>query len=91
MVWSQEEIDAFKARRANFEGSDKVNDFVNADQNGGHNNPSPRRSVNQRKWKPTSSDTSQRSDDWLGASPTPKKRSWKVKSIKTVIPDTDED
>jgi hypothetical protein len=84
MVWSQEEIDAYKARRASNEGDvGRVNEWACTDQGV----VSPRKSVNSpRKWTPTPTDDNRRSDDWLGSSPVGKKRSWKVKSAKTAIP-----
>jgi hypothetical protein len=77
MVWSQEEIDAFKQRRSQTDGDvGRVDEFVSADQG----KPSPRRSSagSPRKWKPTPTDENRRSDEWLG-SPTKGRRSWKVK------------
>ena len=86
MTWSQAEIDAFKARRAQGEGNlGKVDDFVCSDQA----KASPRRSSTDspRKWGGSPNDASNRSvDDWLG-SPTKAKRSWKVKSTKPVVPE----
>jgi hypothetical protein len=86
MVWTEQEIAAFKARKALYEGNDgdKVDDFVNTDQA----KASPRRCSTEKKWKPTPTTDNARSDDWLG-SPSTKKRSWKVKSISAVIPDPD--
>eukprot|EP00934_Nitzschia_sp_Nitz4_P001581 Nitzschia sp. Nitz4//scaffold53_size117307//52616//52885//NITZ4_003768-RA/size117307-processed-gene-0.156-mRNA-1//-1//CDS//3329554199//1581//frame0 len=89
MVWSQDEINAFKARSVQTEGnSGKVDDYVNVEQ-------SPRRissSASPRKWKPTPTDENRRSDEWLGhGSPCGKKRSWKVKEIQAVVPDLDQD
>jgi hypothetical protein len=85
MVWSEQEVAAFKARRANVDGNGgKVEDFVCSDKS----KVSPRRSSTEKKWKPTPTAENARSDDWLG-SPSTKKRSWKVKEIKTVIPDPD--
>lgn len=90
MVWSQEEIDAFKARMHQGEGNvAKVDDFVNQAQE----QQSPRRSLTNspRKWNPTPTDENRRSDDWIGTgSPTGKKRSWTVKSVKPVIPNMDD-
>jgi hypothetical protein len=86
MVWSEEEIAVFKARRATTEGNDgKVDDFVSQDQS----KVSPRRSVNVKKWKATPTAENSRPDDWLGSPSTNKARSWKVKEIKTVVPDLD--
>ena len=85
MVWSQEEIDAFKARRAQGDGDGnlgKVDDFVCFDQDATRRSPggaSPTKSPTARKWKPTPTLENRRSDEWLG-SPTPPKRSWKVKT-----------
>jgi hypothetical protein len=85
MVWSEQEIAAFKERKAMFEGNDgKVDDFVSQDQS----KVSPRRSSNVKKWKPTPTAENARSDDWLGT-PSTKLRSWKVKKTKTVVPDPD--
>jgi hypothetical protein len=84
MVWSEQEVAAFKARRATYENDGKVDDFVCS----GQSKVSPRRSVTEKKWKPTPTTENARSDDWLG-SPSTKKRSWKVKEIKIVIPDPD--
>lgn len=90
MVWTEEEIKAFKARMHQGEGSvAKVDDFVNQGQT------APSSSTNTvtsspRKWKATPTSENQRADDWMGAgSPTGKKRSWTVKSVKPVIPDMD--
>lgn len=88
MTWTAEEIEAFKARRAQGDGNlGKVDDFVNSDQAAS----SPRRSATNspRKWKATPTDENRRSGDWLGSSPTGAKRSWKVKSVKPVVPDLD--
>jgi hypothetical protein len=86
MTWTQEEIDAFKARRAQGEGNlGKVDDFVCADQ--ARSSPTRSSTSSPRKWKATPTDENRRSDDWLGASPTGQRRSWKVKSIKAVVPD----
>lgn len=91
MVWSQEEIDAFKARSSQYEGNTgKVEDFVNAAQGPA----SPRTSLtgSPRKWKPSPTAETRRSNEWVGhGSPCGKKRSWKVKSIKPVVPDLDID
>jgi len=87
MTWSEEEIAAFKARRAQGEGNqEKVDDFVNSDQA----KASPRRSAagSPRKWTPTPTDDNKRSDDWLG-SPGAARRSWKPKSTKPVVPNLD--
>ena len=84
MTWSQEEIDAFKARRAQGEGNQgKVDDFVCADQEKTH---SPSRSP--RKWgSKNSGERTSYHDDWLG-SPTKGRRSWKVKETKKpTVPD----
>lgn len=93
MVWSQEEIDAFKARRASQEGNvGKVDEWVSPSQV--PTNGSPSRSPTGRKWKPTPTDENRRSDEWIGTgSPTGKTRSWKVKSSppKPVVPDLDHD
>mmetsp|Transcript_56154 Transcript_56154/g.162687 ORF Transcript_56154/g.162687 Transcript_56154/m.162687 type:complete len:89 (+) Transcript_56154:88-354(+) len=88
MVWTQEEIDAFKARRSQGEGDlGKVNDFVSADQAA---QVSPSRSPTARKWKPTPTDENRRSDEWLG-SPTKGRRSWKVKEVvKPNVPNLDD-
>ena len=89
MVWSEEEIAAFKARRSQGEGSlGKVDDYVNGAQS---KFDSPRRSATSspRKWKPTPTSENKRTDDWLGASPTKVTRSWKVKSTKPVVPNLD--
>jgi hypothetical protein len=86
MVWTQEEIDAFKARRAQGEGNlGKVDDFVCADQ--ARSSPTRTSFSGTRKWKATPTDENRRVDDWLGASPTGQRRSWKVKSVKPVVPD----
>jgi hypothetical protein len=89
MVWSQEEIDAYKARRASNEGDvGRVDDWASS----GQDPVSPRKSqTGAKKWAPTPTDDNKRADDWLGSSPVGKKRSWKVKSIKTVIPGPDAD
>ena len=91
MTWTQEEIDAFKARRAQGEGNlGKVDDFVCADQ--ARSSPT-RSSINSpRKWKATPTKDQEptygKVDDWLGASPTGQpRRSWKVKSTKPVVPE----
>ena len=83
MTWSQEEIDAFKARRAQGDGNlGKVDDFVCSDQ----------AKTSPRKWGSRSSPSEEtgRTDDWLGGSPAGKKRSWKVKSVKAVVPNLDD-
>jgi hypothetical protein len=85
MVWSEQMMAGFKARRANYEENYvKVDDFVCQDQA----KVSPHRFSIEKKWKPTPSAENARPDDWLG-SPSTKKRSWKVKSIITDIPDPD--
>ena len=79
------EINAFKARRSQGEGSiGKIDDFVNAAQSGVS---SSRSSIGgtPRKWNPTPTDENRGTDDWLG-SPGTAKRSWKVKSTKQVLP-----
>ena len=89
MVWSQEEIDSFKALRPQREGNaGKVDDFVNTAQS--HlNSPvgSPvAKSTSGRRFMGGTGDSSLRSPEWLGAgSPTGKKRSWKIKSVKDVV------
>jgi hypothetical protein len=90
MVWSEQEITAFKARtRAAmyYEGNDssKVDDFVCQDQ-GVQISRRPRRISKEKKWTPTPTAENARSDDWLGI-PSTKKQSWKVKSTRAVIPD----
>jgi len=84
MTWSQEEIDAFKARRAQGEGNlGKVDDFVCNEQT----RSSPTRSSTARKWNPTPTEENRRVDEFIGAgSPMGKKRTWKVKSTKPVVP-----
>ncbi len=85
MTWTQDEIDAFKARRAQGEGNlGKVDDFVCSDQ--ARASPSRSATSSPRKWKPTPTDENRRTDEWLG-SPSTAKRSWKVKSIKPVVPE----
>ena len=76
MVWSQEEIEAFKARRRQGEGDvGKVNDWVCADQQ-----PVSRKSFGTtRKWQPTPTEENRRCDDWLGGGGGKPRRSWKVK------------
>ena len=84
MTWTQEEIDAFKARRAQGEGNQgKVDDFVNGDQ---ATTLSPTRSP--RKWgSSTKTERTSYHDDWLG-SPQKGRRSWKVKETsKPTVPD----
>jgi hypothetical protein len=89
MVWSQEEIDSFKALRPQREGNaGKVDDFVNSAQS--HlNSPmaSPAaKGTPGRRFLGGTGDSSLRSPEWLGAgSPTGKKRSWKIKSVKDVV------
>ena len=85
MVWTQEEIDAFKARRTQTEGDlGKVDTFVNAAQEI-YASPTTTRSPLTRKWKPTPTDENRRSDDWLGSPPITK-RSWKAKSpVSTLV------
>ena len=86
MTWTQEEIDAFKARRAQGEGNlGKVDDFVCSDQ--ARSSPTRTSASSPRKWKGSPTDEKSRVDDWVGASPTGQRRSWKVKSIKPVVPD----
>ena len=91
MVWSQEEIDSFKARRSEYEDNvGKVDAFVCAEQGPG----SPRRSSGspRKSWKPTPTSETRRSNEWIGhGSPMGKKRSWKVKSIKPIVPDLNDD
>ena len=87
MTWSQEEIEAFKARRAQGDGNlGKVDDFVCTDQA----KASPRRSSTNspRKWGQSSpEEANSRVDDWLG-SPTKARRSWKVKeTTKPSVPE----
>jgi hypothetical protein len=85
MFCSKQEIAAFKARKAMYDGSDgRVDDFVCQNQS----KVSLSRSSVEKKWKPTPTVENARSDDWLG-SPATKKRSWKVKAIKTAMPDPD--
>jgi len=89
MVWNQEEIDAFKARRAQGEGNlGKVDDFVNVDSSSAnvyHQSPTQRSPV--RKWtSTTTSPAAKIHGDWLGSTPSPTKKSWKVKSTKPNLP-----
>ncbi len=93
MVWSQEEIDAFKARRAQGEGNlGKVDEFVSggwADHASGGKKNMPSltrgRATPVRKHTSTPTEKSHVVDDWLG-SPITAKRSWKVKSTKSPLP-----
>ena len=82
MVWSQEEIDAFKARRAQGEEGHlgKVDDYVSVGQGGGGAVSPTARASPVRKWKPTAAAEKSHVTDWIGGSPTAVKRSWKVKS-----------
>ena len=89
MVWSQEEIDSFKALRPQREGNaGKVDDFVNSAQshlNSPMASPAAKGTAGRRFLGGTG-DSSLRSPEWLGAgSPTGKKRSWKIKSVKDVV------
>jgi hypothetical protein len=82
MVWSQEEIDAFKARRAQGEGNlDKVDEFVSGDYGGGHNkkNNTPTTSPTRRDThipKKTTTSPMEKShvDDWIGSPIAAKRR-----------------
>jgi len=94
MVWTQEEIDAFKSEVANREGNaGKVNDFVNAAQGpsgGGRRISSTSRQMTSLKSpNPSSEDNSHlRSPEWLGrGTPTGQRRSWKVNSVRDVVPE----
>eukprot|EP00339_Tiarina_fusa_P007428 CAMPEP_0117026590 /NCGR_PEP_ID=MMETSP0472-20121206/19530_1 /TAXON_ID=693140 ORGANISM="Tiarina fusus, Strain LIS" /NCGR_SAMPLE_ID=MMETSP0472 /ASSEMBLY_ACC=CAM_ASM_000603 /LENGTH=94 /DNA_ID=CAMNT_0004733631 /DNA_START=119 /DNA_END=403 /DNA_ORIENTATION=+ len=94
MVWSEQEIAAFKARRANAEGNaGKVDEFLPGSGQDSFASPtrSPRRTSAEGDRLRSKATPTRVCDDWLGASPTGKKRSWKVKSIKDVIPDPDLD
>mmetsp|Transcript_144303 Transcript_144303/g.204059 ORF Transcript_144303/g.204059 Transcript_144303/m.204059 type:complete len:96 (-) Transcript_144303:210-497(-) len=91
MVWSQEEIAAFKARLVNAEGdAGKVDDFLpGSGQESFVSSPRGRSSTSSDRFRSKATPTSV-NDDWIGGgSPTGKKRSWKAKSIKAVIPDPD--
>lgn len=82
------DIEAYKKNLyGNDNNSGKVDEFL---PSSGMASPRKSSSQTQRKLKPTPTAENQRSDDWLGSSPMgKKKRSWKVKSVKTVIPDAD--
>jgi hypothetical protein len=73
-------IEAYKKNLYGNDNGGKVDDYLPSRKSS---------SQTQRKWKPTPTAENQRADDWLGGSPAAKKRSWKVKSIKPVIPDPD--
>jgi hypothetical protein len=88
MVWTQEEIEAYKGRRSQTDGNlGKVDDFVNSGQ--GSATFSPRSPTATRKWKPTPTDENRRSDEWLG-SPNKTRRSWKVKETPSQAPVLDD-
>jgi hypothetical protein len=99
MVWTQEDIDAYKATRANREGNaGKVDDFVNSAHSlssSSHHRRSlvspmasgTRSSMYRRSSVTAPGEEPLRSPEWIGmGSPTGKRRSWKVKSIRNVEP-----
>jgi hypothetical protein len=99
MVWTQEDFDNYKAIRVNRDGyAGKVDDFVNSAHSQssyqqyllaspGASSPVTRSSP----YRPSSSivgpgEEPLRSPEWMGMGrPCGKKRTWKIKSITTVV------
>ena len=85
-MWSGKQD--YDARRKNYDlGSGKPDDFLPS--SGQSVLYSPRKAPIQQKLKSPSSAQSSSPDEWLGRSPDPKKRSYRIKSIKEVIPTPD--
>ena len=88
MPWSQEEIDAWKARLVVSEHqAGKVDDYASADQ---QEYASPKRNTNgygRNFNKQNTPSSSSSNDEWLGGSPNGKKKTWKPKTMKQSVPE----